>query len=271
VKNLKLIIWPAIIALATAFPAHSESGQLTAKNGKTFPFTYSAQAGATTVIYVGGMGGKGNEISKLAKKFNKSGLSLITFDRAEKSCKNTQECVEKVASRVPSKTLMADANGRATAADDIMANELSAVFAFATSQPTYNKGKGIVLIGGSYGSWLSLVATQSKYKSHIKGAVFLSPAINPLWVEGARAPKENVNKFKSLARSFGKRKSITIGSNKDPLPPKGSTLDAAQLLDRSLSGNRQIIETKSKKHSSKLLLGDKSIQKAVIGWITKSF
>lgn len=216
-----------LASLTIAFPAASQNGKLTAANGKSFPFSYSAQADGTTMIYIGGVGGKRNEVLKLAKAFNNSGLSLMTFDRAEKSCRSTQDCVKNVASRGQSKTVMADAKGRPSAADDILANEFSTVFAFVTSQPTYNKRKGIVLIRGSYSSWLSLVATQSKYKSHLKGVVFLSPAINPLWVEGVNAPKENVKKFKSLTRSFGKRKAFAIGSKKDLLPPKGSTLDAA--------------------------------------------
>jgi len=247
-------------------------GKLTASNGKSFPYTLTdAEAGGVTVVYIGGIGGRGNEVSKIAKSFTSRGLNLVTFDRAEASCSSTKACAAKVASRVPSKKLIASPDGRPTAADDIMKNEIAAIMKFVTSSKSYNEKKGIVLIGGSYGSWLTLVATQSKYKSHIKGAVFLSPAINPAWVSGSKAPKEGVSKYKTLVRSFSNRKSIAVGSKKDKVFPNVSTLDTSTFLSQSLRAKPQVVAVKSSKHSSKLILGDKGTREVIIGWIAKNF
>ena len=78
-----------------------------------------------TVIYIAGLGGKGNSIQKLANVFLDSNLNLVTFDRDEPACQGFQ-CFGTVGSRVPSGQPIY-AEGKLSALDHIVANELSSV------------------------------------------------------------------------------------------------------------------------------------------------
>lgn len=261
-----------LLAPQAAFAAsRGIKGKLAGPNGRSFPFTYTAAgADSATVIYVGGMGGRGDEVSKKAKDFMAAGLNLLTFDRAEPGCRGTEDCVEKVRARVPGGNVMASPDGSPAAADDILKNELGAILSYAISAPNYNAAKGIVLIGGSYGSFLTLLATTSRYAKHIKKAVFLSPAIAPQWMEGNHAPPENVARFRKLVSAFGTRSALAIGGKKDLFWQDVSTLTAAKFLHDKLKSHPQVIETNSRKHAAKLLLGDRKVRGQMISWIAAS-
>ena len=80
------------------------------------------------------------------------------------------------------------ADGTPSAAEDILDNEIASILQFVQTTPSYDPQKGIVLIGGSYGSWLSLKTIERFPTLPIKGVVFLSPAILPYWVQKGLLP-----------------------------------------------------------------------------------
>ena len=62
----------------------------------------------------------------------------------------------------------------------ILKNEITTVFNFVRGSDWYDKNEGIYVIGGSFGSWLSLgILADKNLSKDIKGVIFLSPSVAP--------------------------------------------------------------------------------------------
>jgi alpha-beta hydrolase superfamily lysophospholipase len=257
-------------------------GRLITAGGYKFPYRfYPTKAKGASVIYIPGMGGRvagrGKDGYALAKPLNKANFNFIGFDRAgalstgsqRDHIRNTQKRGKSGSAMFPS------IDGKESAAENIFRNEVSAVIEFVERAPTHDPPKGIYLIGGSFGSWISLVTVHS-CPQKIKGVIFLSPAILPEWVTAIGQDKQpgfNVTSyFKSLIRSFGQRPALAIGSKNDIIAPHmskhGSALDGAQLLRKEIGPNLEVMEVSTSLHSFELVADSRKVRKKIMEWLT---
>jgi pimeloyl-ACP methyl ester carboxylesterase len=109
-----------------------------------------------------------------------------------------------------SNSLMYPIDGKNSAAENILQNEISSTIEFVERAPTFDSNKGIYLIGGSLGSWISLLTVKA-FPDKIKGVVFLSPGIIPAMVTTFPGKFDRESYFKSLTDSFGDRPALAIG------------------------------------------------------------
>ena len=249
-------------------PLWAESITLKTQEGKQFPvkFSVSQTNSAPTVLYISGLGGKGNQISSISKFFNQNGINLVSFDRNEKKCKGFA-CFKTVGERSKSGQLIYAENNQETAIEHILKNEITSVLNFIIESNWYDSRQGIYIIGGSFGSWLTLaVMSNPTLRENVKGVVFLSPSVAPHKSSGKYA--KELNKFKYLKSSGQSSKCFGIGSPNDTLFPGATTKDAVDFLNDNLSCDtfKKLI-VKSKLHSHKLLVKEKNIQTQIVRWI----
>ena len=249
-------------------PARAESIILKTKEEKQFPvqFSVSKTNGAPTALYIAGLGGQGNQVSSISKFFNQNGINLVTFDRNEKKCKGFA-CFKTVGQRSKSGQLIYAENNQETAIEHILKNEITSVLNFITESNWHDRTQGIYLIGGSFGSWLTLaVMSNPTLKENVKGVVFLSPSVAPHKSSGKYA--KELDKFKYLSSSIQSPKCFGIGSPNDTLFPGATTKDAVDFLNDNLSCDTfKTLIVKSKLHSHKLLVKEKNIQNQIVSWI----
>ena len=249
-------------------PARAESIILKTKEEKQFPvqFSVSQTNSAPTALYIAGLGGKGNQVFSISKFFNQNGINIVTFDRNEKKCKGFA-CFKTVGQRSKSGQLIYAENNQETAMEHILKNEITSVLNFITDSNWYDGSQGIYIIGGSFGSWLTLaVMSNPTLKDNVKGVVFLSPSVAPHKSSGKYA--KELEKFKYLSSSIQSPKCFGIGSPNDALFPGATTKDAVDFLDDNLSCDTfKTLIVKSKLHSHKLLLKEKNIQNQIVKWI----
>ena len=257
-----------IIIFFVISPAWAESIILKTKEGKQFPaqFSVSQTNSAPTALYIAGLGGKGNQVFSISKFFNQNGINLVTFDRNEKKCKS-YACFKTVGQRSKSGQLIYAENNQETAMEHILKNEITSIFNFITESNWYDGSQGIYIIGGSFGSWLTLaVMSNPTLKENVKGVVFLSPSVAPDKSRGKYA--QELDKFKYHSSSFHSPKCFGIGSPNDVLFPGATTKDAVDFLNDNLSCDSfKTLFVKSKLHSHKLLVKEKNIQTQIVRWI----
>ena len=257
-----------IIIFFVISPVWAESTTLRTKEGKQFPvqFSVSQTNSAPTALYISGLGGKGNQVSSISKFFNRNGINLVTFDRNEKKCKGFA-CFKTVGQRSKSGQLIYAENNQETAIEHILKNEITSVLNFIIESNWYDGSRGIYIIGGSFGSWLTLaVMSNPTLRENVKGVVFLSPSVAPHKSSGKYA--KELDKFKYLKSSNKSSKCFGIGSPNDILFPGATTKDAVDFLNDNLSCDtfKKLI-VKSKLHSHKLLVKEKNIQTQIVSWI----
>ena len=155
---MKTLISFTIIFLVIS-PSWAESIILKTKEEKQFlvQFSVSQTNSAPTALYITGLGGKGNQVSSISKFFNQNGINLVTFDRNEKKCKGFA-CFKTVGQRSKSGQLIYAENNQETAIEHILKNEITSVLNFIIESNWYDGSQGIYIIGGSFGSWLTLAA-----------------------------------------------------------------------------------------------------------------
>jgi len=247
---------------------YAESIRLITLEGKNIPVdvVVNKKQKVPTIIYVTGLGGKGNEVSKISELFMKNSLNLITFDRNEIKC-NGFECFKTVGQRSSSGQLIYDENEKETAIENILKNEITTVFNFVRDSDWYDENEGIYVIGGSFGSWLSLgILANKNLSKDVKGIIFLSPSVAPHKSTGKYA--NEIIKYNKLTSYKYNSKCLGIGSPNDKLFPGATTEDAVEFLKKNLpctSFKKLIIN--SNLHAKKLLINDKNIQKLIINWI----
>ncbi len=249
-------------------PVWAESTTLKTREGKQFPvqFSVSQTNNAPTALYITGLEGKGNQVSSISKFFNQNGINLVTFDRNEKKCKGFA-CFKTVGQRSKIGQLIYAENNQETAIEHILNNEITSVLNFIIESNWYYGSQGIYIIGGSFGSWLTLaVMTNPTLRENVKGVVFLSPSVAPHKSSGKYA--KELDKFKYLKSSNQSPKCFGIGSPNDILFPGATTKDAVDFLNDNLSCDtfKKLI-VKSKIHSYKLLVKEKNIQTQIVSWI----
>mgnify|MGYP001177497437 FL=1 len=158
-------------------------------------------------------------------------------------------------------------NNQETAIEHILKNEIASVLNFIKESNWYDGSQGIYIIGGSFGSWLTLaVMSNPTLRENVKGVVFLSPSVAPHKSSGKYA--KELDKFKYLKSSNQSSKCFGIGSPNDILFPGATTKDAVDFLNDNLSCDtfKKLI-IKSKLHSHKLLVKEKNIQTQIVSWI----
>ena len=264
---MKTII-SVIIIFFVINPLWGESITLKTQEGKQFPvqFSVSQTNSAPTALYITGLGGKGNQVSSISKFFTQNGINLVTFDRNEKKCRSFA-CFKTVGERSKSGQLIYAENNQETAIEHILKNEITSVLNFIRESNWYDVSQGIYIIGGSFGSWLTLaVMSNPTLKENVKGVVFLSPSVAPHKSRG-KYDKE-LDKFKHLKSSSQSPNCFGIGSPNDTLFPGATTKDAVDFLDDNLLCDtfKKLI-VKSKLHSHKLLVEEKNIQTQIVSWI----
>ena len=260
-------------------------GKLITNDGYEFAYKfYPSNQRGPSVIYVAGMGGKvatgqGKGGYVLASRLKKANFNFIGFDRPGHEAPLTKrERINNVRNRSKSRSPMFPAiDGKESGAENIVRNEILSIIEFLERAPSHDPEKGIYLIGGSFGSWISLV-TVSSFPDKIKGVVFLSPAIIPEMVSAdkqARARKLNIsNYFQSLIQSFGQRPALAIGSKNDIIDPDaiffkdGSAWHGAQLLRKEMGPNVDVMEVSSSLHANKLVEGNREVKERIVQWLT---
>ena len=164
-------------------------------------------------------------------------------------------------------------DGQESGAENIVQNEVQTVIEFLEKNLTHDPEKGIYLIGGSFGSWISLV-TVASFPDKIKGVVFLSPAILPEMVSAGRQtklPQFNIsNYFQSLIQSFGQRPALAIGSKNAIFYPgrfkDGSAFDSAQFLRRKIGSSVEVMDVSTSQHSKDLVEGNREVKEKIVQW-----
>ena len=251
------------------------TGKLTTKEGIKFKYTYypSQQKGAS-VIYVPGMSGTADSNSNmgartLAKPLNKAGFNFVCFTRAGGSGpKNNRSRGKGGHSYFPTK------DGKESAAENIMKNEVTTLIEFLEGAPTHDMDKGIYLIGGSFGSMVSLV-TVKEHPEKIPGVVFLSPAILPEWftakMQAKRPGFDILDYFDSLIKAYGNRPALAIGGTHDKIHPKfkGTAYDGSVFLKEKIGASVEVIKISSSQHSKDLVAKNSKVRKAIVEWLSR--
>ena len=217
------------------------------------------------ILFLAGLGNKGNQINQIRDEFNDAKLNLFTFSRHENPCDSFRTCISNVSRRVKTRQIIISNKGAKSSLEDIFENEITATINYIIQNHEYNKTKGILLIGSSYGSWLSLTTLNSNFREHIKGIIFLSPVVAPHKSSGKY--KNEINKFNEYTEINTDIPILAVGSQKDEIWPGVTTLDAAKFLYKKISAKSMLIDSNSQKHANKLLLDDHQIKRKIIDWL----
>lgn len=258
-----------------------KSGTLKTVQGLKFNYKFfpSDQKGPT-VIYIAGLGGRvtyknqGMGGYSLASHLNKLNFNFIGFDRSDAKYGRTQmERYADVCKRAEGRDDSCPTiDGKECAAENIVRNEVTAVIEFIENTATHDPNRGIYLIGGSFGSTISLYTVKS-FPNKINAVVFLSPAIFPRLLTPeiqARYPQLNIEKcFNTLFTSYGGRPGLAIGSKKDIVDFKkiNSTLDSVQLIRQRIGTNIETIEDTTSLHAWKLVGKNKEVRDKIVQWL----
>lgn len=253
------------------------TGKLITIDGYIFPYKFypSPQKGPS-VIYIPGMSGnsesKDASIYVLKSVLNNANFNFIGFDRGDASsspslldqAKNTAKRSKSGSIYFPSK------DGKESAAENIVRNEVTAIIEFIEKAATHDSQKGIYLIGGSMGSWLSLITVRS-FSEKIRGVVFLSPAILPEWVKTEQEQYNAPEYFKSLIKAFDQRPALAIGSKNDIIAPhvskNGSAFDCVRLLREEIGPAVEMMEVSTSSHSFKLVADSGEVRERIVRWL----
>jgi len=281
-----IILLQACVSTQTVKPEEAlykkGEGKLITEAGLKFTYKfYPTNNRGPTVIYVPGMGGRvtwkslGKGPYLLAEPLNRANSNFIGFDRAGAIRSRQRDHIKNAQKRGKSGSVMFPTNdGKESAPENVVRNEIQSLIKFIEKAPSHDPEKGIYLIGGSWGSFLSLVTVQS-FPGQIKGVVFLSPAILPEWVTvdyEKKYPKYNrVRYWKSLVKSFGDRPGLAIGSKTDIIAPHlskhGSALDGANLLRKEIGPNIEVMEVSTSDHSGKLVSSSSKVREKIVNWL----
>ena len=286
---LTLVCAAFLVSCATGSPTkpteasyQKAEGKLVTTDGYIFSYRfYPVQKKGASVIYIPGLNGQpytGNTEGAyaLTGSLNKANLNFIGFNRADNASigRSQMAMVNILQKRGKSGLIMwPSMDGKESSAENIVRNEISAMIEFIENAPTHDPEQGIFLIGGSYGSWVSLVSVSS-FSEKIKGVVFLSPGILPEWVSSqaqAEHPDVNISQyFQSLIKCFGQHPALAIGSKSDIIAPnfsRGSALDGAQFLRETIGSNVEVMEVSSSLHSFRLIEGSEEVRTQISQWV----
>ncbi|MDD5099996.1 MAG: alpha/beta fold hydrolase [Syntrophales bacterium] len=280
-KNLSLLIGMAMIlmscvptmtAMKPSEASHNKGfGNLATKEGFKFSYEFfpSAIKGPTVIYIPGGAGRSGSIVDSLASPLNRSHFNFIAFDFADPPAgsMNQQEMLKYLNNQRNSRSTWLPISGRNSAAENILRNEISSVIEFVERAPSHSPDKGIYLIGGSFGSWLSLLTVQA-FPDKIKGVVFVSPSTIPLLIEQYPGAKKYLT---SLTDSFGNRPALAIGSKQDIIAPflskTESALDAANLFQKHIGANVEVMEVSNNAHARFLIQESGAVRDKIVIWL----
>jgi pimeloyl-ACP methyl ester carboxylesterase len=276
--GLGCLIYCATPVKSTEATYQKGGGKLITTEGYQFSYEfYPVEKKGPSVIFITGLGGRMSGLYALASLLNKANFNFIEFDRAGMASTAQRESIAIITKRSKSGDIMwPSVDGKEPGAENIVRNEISAVIEFVENAPTHDPKQGIYLIGGSYGSWLSLVTVHS-FPEKIKGVVFLSPAILPKWVSpGAETHNQKLNiikYFQTLIRNFGQRPALAIGSKTDTIihdkPQDGSALDGVLLLKKEIGANVEVMEVSTSLHAQALVKGSQEVREKIVQWLSE--
>lgn len=252
---------------ASAF-ASAKKSTLQTVDGLSFDVMVSqAEAPKATIIYVTGLGGKGNQIQQLSSEFTTNNFNLVTFDRDEIPCSGFK-CFATVGGRVPSGQPIY-AGSEPSALDHIVSNEIASVIDFVSNSQWHKSASNLFVIGGSYGAWITLQTTVTpELSGAIDGVIFVSPSVAPHKSTGKYA--NELIRFNEIKGGLKNKPVLAIGSGNDELFPGATTKDSIDFLATNLIGARvQIIVEHSGKHAKKLLLDSSRIRNQIIEWLVE--
>lgn len=262
-------------------------GKLITKDGLKFSYRYySSDVRGASVIYVpctaGLMTYERAALGSyaLAEPLNKNGFNFFTFNRADVSfnARGFDDHYKNLTYRAKTGyTYFLTKDGKESAALNIVRNEITKAIEYVENSPSHDSEKGIYLIGGSYGSWLAMVAVNS-FPLKIKGVVFLSPAILREWMttDQEKYPQLNITEYwNTLLEAFGKnRPALAIGGAEEEIRgaqywPTWPALDGAKFLQEAIGPNVEVYDTSfSKLHATELLGHEPEVTDKIVQWIT---
>jgi pimeloyl-ACP methyl ester carboxylesterase len=255
------------------------NGKFITQDGYTFSYRYyPAASKGPSVIFIPGMGGRstwhGSGAYALTDGLNTINVNFIGFDRAGALSSGSQpEHIRNTMKRSKGGALnFPTVDGKESAAQNIVKNEIAALLEFAESSPTHDPQKGVYLIGGSFGAMIALESVAS-FPDKIKGVIFVSPSILPVWfteeAQSREAKFDIINHFQSLVKAFGSRPGLAIGSDKDKISTKfpGTSLDGAKFLEIEIGDNIEVLDVDSSLHSWELIGGNKKVRDQIALWL----
>jgi pimeloyl-ACP methyl ester carboxylesterase len=276
---LAICLFSCTSAMKPSEASHEKgAGKLLTSDGRSFDYHYyPVKTKGPTAIYIPGLGGRasyswpGSHV--LASPLNEVGFNYIVFNRADAITgppwPGKKEQISRAIKRGESGSLYFPSfDGKESGSENIYRNELIAIFEFIAKAPQHDSGKGVFLIGSSFGSWLSLLAV--KERPEVAAAVFLSPAIVPGFVETEQQGINVLNYSQNLFMSYGNRPGIAIGGAKDIIDQEfkeQSAFDAANLLRRRIGLNIEVVEVATSAHGEKLIEGDEALRQKIVSWI----
>lgn len=254
-------------------------GKLITNDGHKFRYKfYPSSQKSASVIFIPTMkcrqSGRPQGRHALAVSLNKAIFNFITFEPwhtlYEGSFKVQQANMYKKrgksrAGHFPS------IDGKESPAQNIARNEVSAIIRFVERAPTHDPQKGIYLIGACIGSMISLETIHS-YPDKIKGVVFLSPMILPIFfTPDIQAKYSNLNisdYFKTLVSSFGEHPGLAIGGDADFHPQfTESALDSARFLRQEIGPNVEVMALSTSLHATDLIEGKRGVREKIVQWL----
>jgi hypothetical protein len=254
-------------------------GKLITNDGHKFRYKfYPSSQKSASVIFIPTMkcrqSGRPQGRHALAVSLNKANFNFITFEPwntlFEGSFKDHVDNLNKKraksgAGHFPS------IDGKESAVQNIARNEVSAIIEFIESAPTHDPKKGIYLIGACIGSMISL-ETIHYYPDKIKGVVFLSPMILPIFfTPDIQAKYSNLNiseYFKTLISSFGEHPGLAIGGDADFHPQfTESALDSARFLRQKIGPNIEVMALSTSLHATDLIEGKRGVRVKIVRWL----
>ena len=111
------------------------------------------------ILFLAGLGNKGNQINQIRDEFSDAKLNLFTFSRHENPCDSFRTCISNVSRRVKTRQIIISNKGATSSLEDIFENEITATINYIIQNHEYNKTKGIFLIGQFFSIEISSIFT----------------------------------------------------------------------------------------------------------------
>lgn len=253
-------------------------------DGYSFDYRFypTGQKGPS-VIFIPGVGGRSSYAGAdrhaymLAPELNIAGFNFIGFDYYGKvygGSLGSRHIFESMADRQSrgksGMVFFPSQDGKESAADNIVRNEISALIEFLEKAPSHDQEKGIYLIGSSMGSFIPFVVKRY-FPTKIKGIIFLSPGILAMnFEEGKKRNPDVYTYFNSLKKIIVGTPALAIGSQNDTLWPgyfKETTWDSAQLIRSEIGPNVELFESTAPAHGAILIEESKVVRAKIVAWL----
>ena len=79
------------------------------------------------ILFLAGLGNRGNQINQIRDEFNDAKLNLFTFSRHENPCDSFRTCISNLARRVKTGQIIISNKGAKSSLEDIFENEITTI------------------------------------------------------------------------------------------------------------------------------------------------